>query len=78
MSMCIPWSGPQSHGLLRSPRLPRRTCCAQFMLRAARWFATCGYRIDRVMTDNAWAYRRSQAFADALAQIGAAHKLIRP
>ncbi len=48
------------------------------MLRAAHWFSTYGYRIDRVMTDNAMAYRRSQAFADALAQIGAAHKLIRP
>ena len=52
--------------------------CAGFMLRAARWFATYGYRIDRVMTDNAMAYRRSQAFADALSEIGAAHKLIRP
>ena len=51
---------------------------AGFMLRAAHWFATHGYRIDRVMTDNAMAYRRSQAFAQALAQIGAAHKLIRP
>ena len=28
--------------------------CAGFMLRAARWFATYRYRIDRVMTDNAW------------------------
>ena len=52
--------------------------CAGFMLRAARWFASYGYRIDRVMTDNAMAYRRSQHFADALTQIGAAHKLIRP
>ena len=52
--------------------------CAGFMLRAARWFTTWGYRIDRVMTDNAMAYRRSQAFADALTQIGAVHKLIRP
>ena len=52
--------------------------CAQFMLRAARWFASWGYRIDRVMTDNAWAYRRSRVFADALSEIGAAHKLIRP
>ena len=51
---------------------------AGFMLRAAHWFATHGYRIDRVMTDNAMAYRRSQTFAQALAQIGAAHKLIRP
>ena len=40
--------------------------CAGFMLRAARWFATYGYRIDRVMTDNAMAYRRSQPFAQAL------------
>ncbi len=52
--------------------------CARFMLRAAHWFASYGYRIDRVMTDNAWAYRRSQDFADALDQIKAAHKLIRP
>ncbi len=52
--------------------------CAGFMLRAAHWFATWGYRIDRVMTDNAMAYRHSQVFADALTQIGAAHKLIRP
>ena len=49
--------------------------CAGFMLRAAHWFATYEYRIDRVMTDNAMAYRRSQTFAQ---QIGAAHKLIRP
>ena len=52
--------------------------CAGFMLRAAHWFASYGYRIDRVMTDNAMAYRRSQPFAQALAEIGAAHKLIRP
>ena len=52
--------------------------CAGFMLRPARWFATSGYRIDRVMTDNAWAYKHSRAFADALSEIGAAHKLIRP
>ena len=52
--------------------------CAGFILRAARWFATYGYRIDRVMTDNAMAYRRSKDFADALEEIKAAHKLIRP
>ena len=52
--------------------------CARFILRAARWFATYGYRIDRVMTDNAMAYRRSKDFADALEEIKAAHKLIRP
>ena len=30
------------------------------------------------MTDNAWAYRKSRRFAEALTQIGAVHKLIRP
>ncbi len=79
MSMCTPWS-------MTTPAWPTRKAldsqdgptCAGFMLRAAHWFATYGYRIDRVMTDNAMAYRRSHAFADALTQIGAAHKLIRP
>ena len=52
--------------------------CAGFIRRAARWFATYGYRIDRVMTDNAMAYRRSKAFQKALTDLEAAHKLIRP
>ena len=52
--------------------------CAAFILRAAQAFAQRGCRIDRVMADNAWGYRRGQAFADALTQIGAAHKLTRP
>ena len=52
--------------------------CSGFMLRAARWFATYGYRIDRVMTDNAMAYRLSRDFAEALGKIKATHKLIRP
>ena len=56
----------------------RSETCAGFILRAAQTFATLGYRIDRVMTDNAWGYRRGKAFADALAQSGAAHKLTRP
>ncbi len=52
--------------------------CAQFMMRAAQWFASLGFRIDRVMTDNALAYRRSHAFQTALSDIGAAHKRTRP
>ena len=52
--------------------------CAGFMVRAAAWFATLGFRIDRVMTDNALAYRRSNAFRDALGEIGAVHKHTRP
>lgn len=52
--------------------------CAGFILRAAEWFACLGYRIDRVMTDNALAYTRSHQFATALDTIGAAHKTIQP
>ncbi len=47
------------------------------MLRASQWFATLGFRIDRVMTDNAKAYR-SHTFATMLATIGATHKTTRP
>jgi len=44
--------------------------CAGFMLRAGQWFATYGFRIERVMTDNAWAYQ-SGAFQTVLDTIGA-------
>ena len=38
--------------------------CAGFLTRAAAWFAAHGItRIERVMTDNAFAYRRSRALA---------------
>lgn len=53
--------------------------CAGFLERAADFFARCGItRIERVMTDNALAYRRSRDFQDALAHLGARHVLIRP
>lgn len=53
--------------------------CAGFLERAAAFFGACGItRIERVMTDNAFAYRRSREFQAALAQIGARHVLIRP
>ena len=51
--------------------------CAGFMLRAATWFAQQGFQIDRVMTDNAWAYR-SDLFQTALDTMGAVHKRTRP
>ena len=51
---------------------------AWFMLRAAQWFASLGFRIDRVMTDNAFVYTRSRQFAVVLDTIGATHKRIRP
>ena len=79
MSMCTPWSMTTPAWPTQKPSTPKTAQPAPgSCYRAAHWFATHGYRIDRVMTDNAMAYRRSQPFAQALAQIGAAHKLIRP
>jgi transposase InsO family protein len=46
--------------------------------RRAGFFASHGVRIERVLTDNAKNYTRSRAFADALAEIGARHKVTRP
>ncbi|AZQ38888.1 IS481 family transposase [Streptomyces cyaneochromogenes] len=52
--------------------------CAGFLTRAAAFFHTHGItRIERVLTDNAWAYRKGQAWKQALAQIGATGKLTR-
>ena len=38
----------------------RGETCAGFLDRAVRWFAGCGVRIERVMTDNAFAYTNSR------------------
>ncbi|MFJ2924877.1 integrase core domain-containing protein, partial [Streptomyces massasporeus] len=54
------------------------TTCAGFLHRAAAFFARHGItRIERVMTDNAFAYRRSTAFQQALADLGATGKRTR-
>jgi transposase InsO family protein len=52
--------------------------CAGFLRRAAAFYAGHGVRIERVMTDNAMAYIRSRRFAEALAEIGAVHRPIKP
>jgi transposase InsO family protein len=53
--------------------------CAAFLRRAAAHFASLGVaRIERVMTDNAFAYRHGRAFIDAVADIGAVQKFIKP
>ena len=55
------------------------TTCAGFITRAAAHFAAHGItRIERVITDNAFAYRHSSAFAAAVAGLGARQKFIRP
>jgi transposase InsO family protein len=51
--------------------------CAAFLTRAAAYFADHGIdRIERVMTDNAWAYRYS--LREACAVLQARQKFIRP
>ena len=53
--------------------------CAAFMLRAAEYFAAHGVtRIERVITDNHFSYRRSNDVRDAIAALGAKHKFIKP
>jgi transposase InsO family protein len=52
---------------------------AAFLLRAAAYFAAHGIgAIERIITDNAFAYRHSTAFRDAVAALGARQKFIRP
>jgi transposase InsO family protein len=56
----------------------RAETCAGFLHRAAAWFAAHGIaRIERVMTDNAFAYRRSRAWRQALAGLGAQPRFTR-
>ncbi|MFE5012242.1 IS481 family transposase [Streptomyces sp. NPDC056696] len=53
--------------------------CADFLRRAAAFFSTLGItRIERVLTDNAWSYRKSFAWRQALDELGATGKLTRP
>ena len=52
--------------------------CAGFMARAADFFRSHGIdRIERVLTDNAWAYRKGLAWKKVLADLGASGKLTR-
>ncbi len=52
--------------------------CADFLTRAAAFFHAHGItRIQRVLTDNAWSYRKGLAWKRALADLGATGKLTR-
>ncbi|MEV7133543.1 IS481 family transposase [Arthrobacter sp. NPDC093128] len=52
---------------------------AAFLLRAAAYFKAQGIRtIERIITDNAFAYRKSAAFKAAAAQLGAEQRFIKP
>ena len=53
------------------------TTCSGFLQRAATYFAARGIgHIERVMTDNAWAYRYS--LRETVAELGAKQVFIRP
>lgn len=53
--------------------------CAAFLSRAAAFFHSHGItRIERVLTDDAWAYRKGLAWKTVLADFGATGKLTRP
>lgn len=55
------------------------TTAAGFLTRAAGYLAEHGiYRIERVITDNAFAYRNSTAFRQAVADLGAVQRFIKP
>ena len=67
--------------LAHSEILPDETgaTSAAFLLRAAAFFTTQGIsRIEQLITDNAFAYRRSAAVRQAFAQLGARHRFIKP
>lgn len=52
---------------------------AGVLLRAAAFFAKNGIpKIERVLSDNAFAYRNSAAFKEAVAQLGAEQRFIKP
>jgi transposase InsO family protein len=52
---------------------------AAFLTRAAAYFAGHGIdRIERVLTDNAFAYRNSTAFRQTVADLGAVQRFIKP
>ncbi|MEV8614951.1 IS481 family transposase [Amycolatopsis sp. NPDC051373] len=53
--------------------------CAGFLRRAASYFAERGIaRIERVMTDNHFSYKRSHDVRDVITVLGARHVFIRP
>ncbi|MDO8348832.1 MAG: IS481 family transposase [Planctomycetota bacterium] len=57
----------------------RGATAAGFLLRAAEFFAAHGVPpIREVITDNAFAYRHSRDFADAIDALGARHLFIKP
>jgi transposase InsO family protein len=56
----------------------RGVTCAGFVERAVEFFASCGVRVEAVMTDEAMNYTRSRVFSAALAARGIRHETTGP
>ena len=56
----------------------RGDTCGAFIARAREFFASLGISIKRVMTDNHWSYKNFHTVRDAITNLGASHKFIRP
>jgi transposase InsO family protein len=56
----------------------RGLTAAAFWTRAIAFFAAHGVLVQRVLTDNAWAYRKSIPFRDAVRASGAVQRFIQP
>jgi len=54
------------------------TTAAAFLARAAAFYASHGIRVERVISDNAFAYRNSRDFKQTVADLGIVQKFIRP
>jgi transposase InsO family protein len=56
----------------------RGATCAGFLRRAGAFFAAHGIAVQRVLTDNAFAYRHSRQFQAVIAELGAVQRWCRP
>lgn len=74
-------SAVDDHSRLASSEIhpdEKAATCAGFLTRAAAFFHTHGItRMERVLTDNAWAYRKGLAWKNVLTELGASGKLTR-
>ncbi len=52
--------------------------CAEFITRAGAFFADYDITVERIISDNAFAYRKSRAFREAVAGLGAEQRFIKP
>ena len=56
----------------------RDPTCAAFLHRATAWFRSRGVTVERVLTDNALAYRRGRAWAAVCVGLGIRRRFIKP